>query len=199
MPFFLPSPSPLSPYYDILCAISRKCSREGSERCSSPTSSAFPQGIADERIEQIVLVSILTGVIVLTALSVLGISIERREKRRFARAELSRLLERPASAGTAAQPELLQTRPDLSANTGRLSSVILDVHGDLNEELLEAEIARKKNPKRLQALKIKISPVFDCRIFSKSALPIAARGITRIDLSRLGLEIQFLASDVLLQ
>ena len=69
----------------------------------------------------------------------------------------------------------------------------------LNEELLEAEVARKKNPKRLQALKIKISPVFDCRIFSKSALPIAARGITRIDLSRLGLEIQFLASDVLLQ
>lgn len=67
------------------------------------------------------------------------------------------------------------------------------------EELLNEEITGKKNPERLQALKTKISSVFDCQIFSKPALPIAATGITRIDMSRLGLDIQFLASDVLLR
>lgn len=269
-----------------------------------------------------VLVYILAGVIVLTALSVLGIYVERREKRRFEREELARLLERPTPAGNSAKPEPAPARP-ASAVDGRLSSllgsnkdgvvswqplalpnphllvvggsgsgksqtikaiahdlkkataiVVLDVHGDLAidgavthelrfesryginplvlsldpkgggptaqkeivrtrlqrtfapmgsvqlgvlddllqrcyaacgitqedqeswrrepptfadlEELLEEEIARKKNPERLQALKTKISPVFDCRIFSKPVLPIAAKGITRIDLSRLG-------------
>jgi hypothetical protein len=67
------------------------------------------------------------------------------------------------------------------------------------EGLLDEEIARKKNPERLQALKTKISPVFDCKIFSKPALPVAATGITRIDMSRLSLDVQFLASDVLLR
>lgn len=43
-----------------------------------------------------VLVYILIGVIALAALSVVGIYIERREKRRFEREELSHLLERPA-------------------------------------------------------------------------------------------------------
>ncbi len=64
---------------------------------------------------------------------------------------------------------------------------------------MEEDVAGKKNSERLQALKTKISPVFDCKVFSKPALPIDAKGITRIDMSRLGLDIQFLASDVLLR
>jgi len=283
-----------------------------------------------------VLVYILTGVIVLTALSVLGIAIERRQKRRFEQEELARLLAQRPSADNGAKPQPQPPQSELVADDGHLAAhmgnnkdgavswrplalpnphllvvggsgsgksqtikavahdlknatavVILDVHGDLAidgaithelhfeshyginplvlsldpkgggpvaqkeivrtrlqrtfvpmgsvqlgvlddlldrcyrgcsitqedqeswrrepptfadlEKLLEEEIARKKNPERLQALKTKISPVFDCQIFSKPALPIAARGITRIDLSRLGLEIQFLASDVLLR
>jgi len=130
----------------------------------------------------------------------------------------------PKGGGPVAQKEIVRTR--LQRTFAPMGSVQLGVLDDLLdrcyrgcgitqedqeswrrepptfadlEELLEEEIARKKNPERLQALKTKISPVFDCRIFSKPALPIAARGITRIDLSRLGLEIQFLASDVLLR
>jgi len=67
------------------------------------------------------------------------------------------------------------------------------------EALLEEDVAGKKNSERLQALKTKISPVFDCKVVSKPALTIDAKGITRIDMSRLGLDIQFLASDVLLR
>jgi hypothetical protein len=284
----------------------------------------------------VVLVYILAGVIVLTALSVLGIAIERRQKHRFEQEELARLLAQRPLADNGVKPQPQPPQSEQVADNGRLSShlgsnkdgavswqplalpnphllvvggsgsgksqtikaiahdlkkatavVILDLHGDLAldgaathelhfescyginplvlsldpkgggptvqreivrtrlqrtfapmgsvqlgvlddlldrcyrgcgitqedqeswrrepptfadlEELLEEEIARKKNPERLQALKTKISPVFDCRIFSKPALPIADTGITRVDLSRLGLEVQFLASDVLLR
>lgn len=283
-----------------------------------------------------VLVYILAGVIVLAALSVLGIYVERREKRRFEREELARLLEQRPPSDNDAKFQPIKVPPASTPDNSRLSTylgsnkdgtvlwqpltlpnphllvvggsgsgksqtikaiahdlknatavVILDLHGDLAlngavthelhfesryginplvlsldpkgggpvaqkeivrtrlqrtfapmgsvqlgvlddllqrcyavrgiiqedqgswrrepptfadlEELLDEEIAGKKNPERLQALKTKISPVFDCRVFSKPALPIAARGITRIDLSRLGLDIQFLASDVLLR
>ena len=249
-----------------------------------------------------VLVYILVGVIGLAALSVTGLYLERREKRRFEQEELAHLLGPTRPAGNGAKP--VPTRPDPAADNGRLSShlgsnkdgavswqplalpnphllvvggsgsgksqtikavahdlknatavVILDVHGDLAidgavthelhfesryginplvlsldpkgggpvaqkeivrtrlqrtfapmgsvqlgvlddlldrcyrgcgitqedqaswrrepptfadlEELLEEEIARKKNPERLQALKTKISPVFDCRILSR--------------------------------
>jgi energy-coupling factor transporter ATP-binding protein EcfA2 len=284
----------------------------------------------------VVLVYILAGVVILTALSIAGVYIERQQKRRFEREELARLLAQrpPADNGAKPQPEPL--RSELVADDGQLAAhvgsnkdgvvswrplalpnphllivggsgsgksqtikaiahdlrkatalVVLDVHGDLTldgatthelhfesqyginplvlsldpkgggpvaqkeivrtrlqrtfapmgsvqlgvlddllhrcyetrgiiqedqaswrrepptfadlEELLDEEIADKKNPERLQALKTKISPVFDCKVFSKTALPIAAKGVTRIDMSRLGLDIQFLASDVLLR
>lgn len=282
------------------------------------------------------LIYILAGVVVLTALSVAGIYIERQQKRRFEQEELARLLAQSPTSSNGKSPEPVQTRPVLIAYTDHLSAplgtskdgavswhplalpnphllivggsgsgksqtikaiahelrkttavVVLDVHGDLAidgatthelhfeskygvnplvlsldpkgggpvaqkeivrtrlqrtfapmgsvqlgvlddllhrcyetrgitqedhaswrnelptfadlEEMLEEDIARKKNPERLQALKTKISTVFDCKIFSKPTLPIAAKGITRIDMSRLGLDIQFLASDVLLR
>lgn len=283
-----------------------------------------------------VLVYILAGVVILTALSIAGVYIERQQKRRFEQEELARLLaQRPlADNGSEPQPQPSQSEP--VADNGHMAAhmgsnkdgavswrplalpnphllivggsgsgksqtikaiahdlrkataiVVLDVHGDLAldgatthelhfesryginplvlsfdpkgggpvaqkeivrtrlqrtfapmgsvqlgvlddllqrcyeargiiqedqaswrkepptfadlEELLEEDIAGKKNPERLQALKTKISSVFDCKVFSKPALPIAAKGITRIDLSRLGLDIQFLASDVLLR
>jgi hypothetical protein len=284
----------------------------------------------------VVLVYILAGVLVLTALSIAGIYLERRERRRFEQGELSRLLAQRPPSDNGARSQSVKVQPASTPDNSRLSAylgsnkegpvswqplalpnphlvavggsgsgksqtikavahdlrkatavVILDVHGDLAidgavthelhfesryginplvlsldpkgggptaqkeivrtrlqrtfapmgsvqlgvlddllqrcyaacgitqeeaaswrrepptfanlEGLLEEEIARKKNPERLQALKTKISSVFDCRIFSKPALPIAARGITRVDMSRLGLEIQFLASDVLLR
>jgi DNA helicase HerA-like ATPase len=130
----------------------------------------------------------------------------------------------PKGGGPVAQKEIVRTR--LQRTFAPMGSVQLGVLDDLLqrcyaargitqedqaswhkepptfadlERLLEEEIASKKNPERLQALKTKISSVFDCKIFSKPALPIAAKDITRIDLSRLGLEIQFLASDVLLR
>jgi len=70
----------------------------------------------------VILFYILAGVLVLAVLSIAGISLEQREKRRFEREELARLLERPTPAGKGAKPELPQARPDLSANNGRLSS-----------------------------------------------------------------------------
>lgn len=283
-----------------------------------------------------VLVYILAGVVILTALSIAGVYIERQQKRRFEQEELARLLaQRPlADNGSKPQPQPSQSEPvaDNGHITAHMGSnkdgavswrplalpnphllivggsgsgksqtikaiahdlrkataiVVLDVHGDLAldgaathelhfesryginplvlsldpkgggpvaqkeivrtrlqrtfapmgsvqlgvlddllhrcyetrsiiqedqtswrrepptfadlEALLEEDIAGKKNPERLQALKTKISPVFDCKVFSKPALPINAKGITRIDMSRLGLDIQFLASDVLLR
>jgi hypothetical protein len=284
----------------------------------------------------VVLVYILAGVVILTALSIAGVYIERQQKRRFEQEELARLLaQRPlADNGSKPQPQPSQSEP--VADNGHIAAhmgsnkdgavswrplalpnphllvvggsgsgksqtikaiayelrkatavVVLDVHGDLAldgatthelhfeseyginplvlsldpkgggptaqreivrtrlqrtfapmgsvqlgvlddlldrcyrgcgitqddqeswrrepptfadlEGLLDEEIARKKNPERLQALKTKISPVFDCKIFSKPALPVAATGITRIDMSRLSLDVQFLASDVLLR
>jgi len=284
----------------------------------------------------VVLVYILAGVVILTALSIAGVYIERQQKRRFEQEELARLLaQRPlADNGSKPQPQPSQSEP--VADNGHIAAhmgsnkdgavswrplalpnphllivggsgsgksqtikaiahdlrkataiVVLDVHGDLAldgatthelhfescyginplvlsldpkgggpvaqkeivrtrlqrtfapmgsvqlgvlddlldrcyrgcgitqddqeswrrepptfadlEGLLDEEIARKKNSERLQALKTKISPVFDCKVFSKPALPINAKGITRIDMSRLGLDIQFLASDVLLR
>ena len=130
----------------------------------------------------------------------------------------------PKGGGPVAQKEIVRTR--LQRTFAPMGSVQLGVLDDLLqrcyeargitqedhaswrnepptfadlEKLLEEEVAGKKNPERLQALKTKISPVFDCKIFSKPTLPIAAKGITRIDMSRLGLDIQFLASDVLLR
>jgi energy-coupling factor transporter ATP-binding protein EcfA2 len=284
----------------------------------------------------VVLVYILAGVVILTALSIAGVYIERQQKRRFEQEELARLLaQRPlADNGSKPQPQPSQSEP--VADNGHIAAhmgsnkdgavswrplalpnphllivggsgsgksqtikaiahdlrkataiVVLDVHGDLAldgatthelhfescyginplvlsldpkgggpvaqkeivrtrlqrtfapmgsvqlgvlddllhrcyetrgisqedqaswrrepptfadlEALLEEDIAGKKNSERLQALKTKISPVFDCKVFSKPALPINAKGITRIDMSRLGLDIQFLASDVLLR
>ena len=69
-----------------------------------------------------VLVYILVGVLVLAALSVLGISIERREKRRFEREELARLLGPTRLAGNNAKPEPASMQLNLAANNGRLSS-----------------------------------------------------------------------------
>ena len=67
------------------------------------------------------------------------------------------------------------------------------------EALFQREIAAAKRPEKLEALRTKISPVFDCQIFSRPALPIREKGITRIDMSRLSSEVQFLAGDILLR
>lgn len=130
----------------------------------------------------------------------------------------------PKGGGPVAQKEIVRTR--LQRTFAPMGSVQLGVLDDLLrrcyaargitqedhaswrkdpptfadlEERLAKDIAGTKTPERLQALKTKISTVFDCKVFSKPTLPIAATGITRIDMSRLGLDIQFLASDVLLR
>jgi type IV secretory pathway VirB4 component len=123
----------------------------------------------------------------------------------------------PKGGGPVAQKEIVRTR--LQRTFAPMGSVQLGVLDDLLrrcyearsmtqedpptfadlEERLAKDIAGAKTPERLQALKTKISTVFDCKVFSKPTLPIAATGITRIDMSRLGLDIQFLASDVLLR
>ena len=67
--------------------------------------------------------------VVLTALSLAGVYIERREKRRFGREELARLLAQLPTASNRKSPEPVQTWPVPIADTDRLC-----VHLDIIEK-----------------------------------------------------------------
>lgn len=69
-----------------------------------------------------VLVYILAGVVLLTALSALGISIERRQKRRFEQEELARLLAQRPPTDNGAKPQPQPQQPELDADEGRLAA-----------------------------------------------------------------------------
>jgi hypothetical protein len=107
----------------------------------------------------------------------------------------------PKGGGPVAQKEIVRTRlqhtfapmgsvqlgvlDDLLQRSYEARGISQDDHASWRKEpptfadvvaLLDDDITGKKNPERLQALKTKIAPVFDCKIFSKPALPIAAKG-----------------------
>src|SRR5215471_18326990 len=70
----------------------------------------------------LVLFYILTGVLVLTALSLIGVYIERQQNRRFEQEELAHLLARSSSSSNGKSTEPVQVRPVSFVDTSRLSA-----------------------------------------------------------------------------